>query len=80
MGRLWTLAAAGGPAALPGDEKKVEQVFNLFAQEILWSADESSALKGCWMATSRRRSMLHRVSAVLITEVQRIIGPRSRLI
>ena len=34
MGLLWTLAAAGGPAALPGDEKKVEQVFNLFAQEM----------------------------------------------
>ena len=34
MGLVWTPAAAGGPAALPGVEKKVEQVFNLFALEI----------------------------------------------
>ena len=64
---FWTPAAAGGPAALPGGEKKVARVLSRCGSEILWSAAESSALKGYWMATSRRRSMLHRVSDVLIT-------------
>ena len=41
---FWTPAAAGGPAALPGGEKKVARVLSRCGLEILWSADESSAL------------------------------------